>query len=323
MSVDKEYVDFLIKKTIENKIISDEIQGNRKTVLMFLTFLVLTSLGVLGMKYTIEHNISHQINDSIENSFSIKYEDMISKKLLYIDIVNDLAAISNIIEPSETEVDELLDKIYQLETGYEQDPEINIEALIFRLSSFVAQAGHIKYLMQISALFQDVIISSKRLNNIFVNYHGKKVLSLTNESQNEYLKNYYNKFNEHVEHSKALGDDVRILPMLTLVTFHITGQMRSTNCDKLINYISQLAAPDKAQFMLALVMNKSGQDSIENYTISQVTERFMTVYKNELEQISYSSGVKEFIVQKYKTVGSDKEIGKYRQALNDLYNFGL
>ncbi len=327
MNTDKEYIELLIKNSIEDKTQSIRSQSFKKMNILFAIAVITMLLLIVGAKYIVSNSIEKKLNTTLTQRFDereLKHFSILEHKLLYISIINDLTATYN-NNPIEAEVDNLINKIYKLKLNYHGEKGNTVEQLVFKLSSLLSANKHTTHLLEISELFKDIISHSTRINNIFVNYYGSKVLNSTINIHDHHFTQYYNAFNQHVEYSKDLDSEKEILPILMLVNFQISGQMRSQNINKLIHYLNSLSTDDKAYFLVDFTINiaQGYNNHIDYYSINQIIQEFMRIYKNELEQLMYNDGVKESILQRYKLSHSDKEIAKYKLALNTLYNFGL
>lgn len=320
--MDKEYLQFLVKSVVEDKFIFYSMKLNRIRNTLLALALLLGLFSFIGIKYAINYNITPYVNNAVKSNIA-KFSKNYDERLLYISAISDLATINYASEVSEKELNDIIDKIYALYISYSEISGFDTEILIYRLSDFLMRSGDSKLMQQVSEMFSKVILSSTRTTAIFVNYYGEKVLGI-NGNENGFLEEYYSKFNYYIENDKKLGNNSSTLPILAVVSFHVTGQMRSSNSNQLIQYVSNLPVEDKANFLMGLVVNTNRSSfQINDYTIVQTTENFISSYKNELEQIIYSNGVKEYIIDKYKNSYSNREIGKYRYILNYLYKMDL
>jgi len=243
-----------------------------------------------GMKLGIESYLNHvnQTGGIAGNKLKLvalddRYEPYLTKRnmLKLARNKNILAIVGNVGTPTavvsvpiaNSEIKPLMNDLEQVS----KNPEITqAPGFVFVLNNIVTilqKFGYSGFLDQIEQMFPKVVLQSRDINAKFISYYDRKVLGATNIA-NITQSNHYQLFTKHVQIAETGNVEEDALPLQILVQFHIAGDLRNPNTDKV--------------------------------------NKFIMAYQTKLHVLAQTSGVKKTILEFYQNANTieDQKLGK-------------
>jgi len=286
-----------------------------------------------GMKLGIESYLNHvnQTGGIAGNKLKLvalddRYEPYLTKRnmLKLARNKNILAIVGNVGTPTavvsvpiaNSEIKPLMNDLEQVS----KNPEITqAPGFVFVLNNIVTilqKFGYSGFLDQIEQMFPKVVLQSRDINAKFISYYDRKVLGATNIA-NITQSNHYQLFTKHVQIAETGNVEEDALPLQILVQFHIAGDLRNPNTDKLLRSVANLPVREQAVVLWEIMRNSNPRfwqknPSPSDFRISKTVNKFIMAYQTKLHVLAQTSGVKKTILEFYQNANTieDQKLGK-------------
>jgi hypothetical protein len=325
------------KKTIEyltmriSNVLEQKIESRAQRNITFLRIAVLVIIFVLAPSawFAMRAIIHQQVNKIFVQSLKgiettqqdlnkriLDVKQSVDSRMFYIKLSNETATINLQPYVSLPEIQTLMNDLEQIS----KEPKITQEpGFVFVLNNIVTilqKFGYSGFLDQIEQMFPKVVLKSRDINAKFISYYGRKILGIT-DIANITQSNYYKLFTKHVQIAETGNVEEDALPLQILVQFHIAGNLRNPNTDKLLRSVANLPVREQAAVLWEIMRNSNPRfwqknPSPSDFRISKTVNKFITTYQIKLHVLAQTSGVKKTILEFYQNANTveDQKLGK-------------
>lgn len=340
LSDEVKFRDYLMSHVTD--IIEEKLERRIRKVGMFIQTIAFTFVVLLAPSawFAINNLISKAISKQtdliekkiIENNAMIaksqqQIVDKIQVETMYLTAANYATFLNQNSVLSEDELNSLIKTLQDLSSHKEVINRPGFILVLTNISDSLIKFGYGSLLQEIQKKYQSIVAKSPDLSAIFLHYYGRRILSTSNTENlrdtplfQSYMQNRFNLTENNHEYLS--------LPFDTLISFHLADEVRNATTTHTIASANALTIDQKAYFIWDLLSQSDPNFFRENpapsdFIVAQVANKLLIEYKDEINALALTNGVKESVLQRYQSArdAQEKSVGKY--ILTTIYHIDI